>query len=548
MIETGAFLQQRYRIDKQIGQGGMGAVYLATDERFNSTVAIKETLCMNDNFRKALEREARLLNSLKHSALPRVSDHFLEGEGQFLVMEYVPGDDLMQTLERQGTPFAYEQVLNWADQILDALEYLHRQENPVIHRDIKPQNLKVTPKGQVILLDFGLAKGNVTDAGNLTAAKSIFGYSRNYASLEQIQGTGTDPRSDLYSLCATVYHLITGAAPEDALTRAMAVLSNQPDPLLPAMSVNPAIPEGLAAVLHHSLDLTAGRRPTSALDLRTRLREHERFAHESNFSSPYVQRETGASIFGTHTVANPETTRAGAGSEAVTQLLPGNESQVTSIRDARSNGERVQFAHRVSNATTSKRRLKYVFAGAFAIIAVFAASIGLLAFQEGLFDSHATEVESAPPVDQQSSDEAAASVSNNDEPVNSDPASATGSAPQEATAAGRERRATARTASNATAQTDPDEDIVLGDDNEKVVINSKSINAGNVKIMKGKIITPEGEFPFNQPYTPNVKIPAVPIDPALLTPEQRQRLRILRRNHPEVFVKAPPEPKSSPDF
>ena len=234
MIESGAFLQQRYRIDKQIGQGGMGAVYLATDERFNSTVAIKETLCMNDSFRKALEREARLLNSLKHSALPRVSDHFLEDDGQFLVMEYIPGDDLMQTLERQGKPFPYEQVLNWADQILDALDYLHHQENPVIHRDIKPQNLKITPKGQVILLDFGLAKGNVTDAGNLTAAKSIFGYSRNYASLEQIQGTGTDPRSDLYSLSATVYHLITGAAPEDALTRAMAVLGNQPDPLLPA--------------------------------------------------------------------------------------------------------------------------------------------------------------------------------------------------------------------------------------------------------------------------------------------------------------------------
>src|SRR5688572_12352918 len=178
MIETGKILQQRYRIEKQIGQGGMGAVYVAMDERFGSTVAIKETLCMDDNYRKAIEREARLLNSLKHHALPRVSDHFLEDDGQYLVMEYIPGEDLFCILEERKEPFAVEQVLNWADQLLEALDFLHNQENPIVHRDIKPQNLKVTLKGQIILLDFGLAKGNVTGAGNQTNAKSIFGYSR----------------------------------------------------------------------------------------------------------------------------------------------------------------------------------------------------------------------------------------------------------------------------------------------------------------------------------------------------------------------------------
>src|SRR5256714_4660154 len=217
MIVTGTTLQQRYRIDKQIGQGGMGAVYVATDERFGSTVAIKETLCMDDNFRKAIEREARLLNSLKHAALPRVSDHFLEENGQFLVMEYIPGEDLSHMVEG-GEIFPVDKVLRWADQLLDALEYLHNQSIPVIHRDIKPQNLKLTSSDQIILLDFGLAKGNPTDAGHHTAAKSIFGYSRNYASIEQIQGTGTDPRSDLYSLAAALYHLLTRVPPEDALT------------------------------------------------------------------------------------------------------------------------------------------------------------------------------------------------------------------------------------------------------------------------------------------------------------------------------------------
>ena len=249
MIETGKLLQQRYRIEKQIGQGGMGAVYVATDERFGSTVAIKETLFMDDNYRKAIEREARLLNSLKHIALPRVTDHFLEENVQFLVMEYISGEDLAHKLEEGSRPFPVEQVLTWADQLLDALDFLHNQVNPVIHRDIKPQNLKVTPKGQIILLDFGLAKGNPTDAGHQTAAKSIFGYSRNYASLEQIQGTGTDPRSDLYSLAATLYHLLTNRPPEDALTRAMAVLSHQPDPLVPANRIVPEIPAGVAGVL-----------------------------------------------------------------------------------------------------------------------------------------------------------------------------------------------------------------------------------------------------------------------------------------------------------
>src|SRR5688572_6281810 len=277
MIETGKILQQRYRIDKQIGQGGMGAVYVATDERFGSTVAIKETLCMDDNYRKAIEREARLLNSLKHIALPRVTDHFVEDNGQFLVMEYIAGEDLAHHLETASRPFPVDQVLTWADQLLDALDFLHNQAHPVIHRDIKPQNLKVTPKGQIVLLDFGLAKGNPTDAGHQTAAKSIFGYSRNYASLEQIQGTGTDPRSDLYSLAATLYHLLTNNPPEDALTRAMAVLSHQPDPLVPANRIVSEVPAGVAGVLHKALALNAGSRPATAAEMRTMLREYEKY-------------------------------------------------------------------------------------------------------------------------------------------------------------------------------------------------------------------------------------------------------------------------------
>ena len=126
MIESGKILQQRYRIDKQIGQGGMGSVYIATDERFGSTVAIKETLLMDDSYRKAIEREARLLNSLKHPALPRVSDHFLEDNGQFLVMEYIQGEDLGQMMDARASSIFSRRFCKWADQLLDALDYLAR--------------------------------------------------------------------------------------------------------------------------------------------------------------------------------------------------------------------------------------------------------------------------------------------------------------------------------------------------------------------------------------------------------------------------------------
>ena len=286
MIETGKILQQRYRIDKQIGQGGMGSVYIATDERFASKVAIKETLYMDDSYRKAIEREARLLNSLKHNALPRVSDHFEEENRQFLVMEYIPGEDLGVMMDRDEKPFDVEQVLVWADQLLDALDFLHNQQIPVIHRDIKPQNLKITSRGQIVLLDFGLAKGTPTDAGHQTAAKSIFGYSRNYASLEQIQGTGTDPRSDLYSLAATLYHLLTLVPPEDALTRAMNVLSGNQDPLVPANAIRSEIPAGVAAILQQALDLNAAARPATASEMRQMFAHHEDYADRLHAAAP----------------------------------------------------------------------------------------------------------------------------------------------------------------------------------------------------------------------------------------------------------------------
>ena len=272
MIEAGQVLQNRYKIERQIGEGGMGTVYIAVDQRFGTKVAIKETLFSDPNLRRAFEREAQLLNSLRHPALPRVSDHFTEGNGAFIVMEYIAGEDLSEMVERNGA-FAVSDVLHWADVLLDALDYLHNQKFPVIHRDIKPQNLKLTPRGEIILLDFGLAKGSASELTDHSITKSIFGYSRSYAPLEQIQGTGTDPRSDLYSLAATLYHLLTGKPPVDALTRATAVLNGNGDPLHAAHSHNPKIPVSVSNLLRDAMALNANLRPQSAAKMRFALQE-----------------------------------------------------------------------------------------------------------------------------------------------------------------------------------------------------------------------------------------------------------------------------------
>jgi serine/threonine protein kinase len=251
----------------------MGTVYEALDERLDTTVALKESHFTEELLRKQFEREARLLARLRHPAMTRVIDHFTDGEGQFLVMDFIVGEDLWGMLQRNGGPFSPDKVLEWADQLLDALNYLHRQEPPIIHRDIKPHNLKVTNAGQIILLDFGLAKGFTGQISRVTTSGSIFGYTPNYAPLEQIQGTGTDPRSDLFSLAATLYHLITGKITPDALSRATAIMSELPDPLLPANEVNDVVPASVADVIHLALSNNPAKRPTSATEMRSMLRK-----------------------------------------------------------------------------------------------------------------------------------------------------------------------------------------------------------------------------------------------------------------------------------
>jgi len=555
MIETGQLLQDRYRIDRQIGQGGMGAVYIATDERFGSTVAIKETLCMDDNYRKAIDREARLLNSLKHNALPRVTDHFLESNGQFLVMEYIPGEDLSHVLEDNPEPFEVDQVLEWADQLLEALDFLHNLENPIIHRDIKPQNLKVTPKGKIILLDFGLAKGNVTGAGNQTNAKSIFGYSRNYASLEQIQGTGTDPRSDLYSLAATIYHLLTKVAPEDALTRAMSVLSQKPDPLAPANQIRPEIPAGVAAILHKALDLDASERPESATQMRRMLRTHEDYAGLA-LNTVSVARSSTLDIHSQPTQLMPGATVRGLRqTDGHTNIVDNGVSQVTAVRPLAQKNT-AHISQGVFDRGRSKKRAVLAIAAGLLVL-VGAGIAGVVAYQEMSHTERAVDPIPVPVVETQTATAVAdapappANAAETEQVVSAEAAAAnasnvTAAQPKPDPASSVKKTDQARRSATV-ANPEPDMDNLVGPDDE-VIVKGDEIHVGKVKIKDGKVYMPDGKV-YQAPKTPPA--PGVhPVPPIRLTeeqmrrltPDQRRKLTILRGRIPNTFPKPTPWP------
>src|SRR2546421_578406 len=272
LLPRDTILQSRYRIVRQLGKGGMGVVYEAIDLRLGYIVALKQTLTENEALWKQFEHEARLLAQLNHPVLPRVSDYFTEGHRAFFVLQFVQGDDLATMIKRQPGPFPRNSVIAWADQLLDALIYLHSQDRQIIHRDIKPHNLKITSAGKIALLDFGLAKSQGVPCENESKCPSIFGYSPRYAPLEQIQDLGTSPQSDIYALGATLYHLLTGAKPPDALTRATALITSRPNPLKAAHEINPAVGIELSAILSRAMAQNPHERYANATEFREALR------------------------------------------------------------------------------------------------------------------------------------------------------------------------------------------------------------------------------------------------------------------------------------
>jgi len=279
ILAPNTLLQNRYLVVHLIGKGGMGEVYLAVDQRLGSAVALKRTFFSDDEtLGNAFEREARILGRLRHPVLPKVSDHFIENDNQYLVMEHISGDDLAKRLEITQKPFPLSWVLFWADQLLDAVSYLHSHEPPIIHRDIKPQNLKLTDENNIILLDFGLSKSSIGDSRlsnpvSSNASGSVVGYTPHYAPMEQIRGTGTNPRSDIYALSATIYQLLTNVVPQDALSRADALLNGSPDPIQPISEINAEVSKAVSDVIIKGMAVSQDLRYATAREMQKELRD-----------------------------------------------------------------------------------------------------------------------------------------------------------------------------------------------------------------------------------------------------------------------------------
>jgi eukaryotic-like serine/threonine-protein kinase len=268
-LKAGETLRGRYRIRRIIGQGGMGSIYLAEDLRLEGRqCALKEVehdrSLPPDLLREARDqflREATVLARLDHPNLPKVSDYFSIASRDYLVMDFVPGKDLrtlMLEARQQGVFLPEEQILNWASQLADALTYLHSQEPPILHRDIKPGNLKLTPSGLLKLVDFGLVK--VLSAGEVTITVLQGQGTALYTPLEQYGGDSghTDTRSDIYAFGATLYHLLTNTQPIGARERFL-----NPEALVSMRQINPEINPRTERAILWAMNLHPDQRPES---------------------------------------------------------------------------------------------------------------------------------------------------------------------------------------------------------------------------------------------------------------------------------------------
>lgn len=279
-LAAGQILQGNYRIVGLLGQGGMGVVYLAEHTRLaGRRFAIKENIPEANadpqtlaELRNQFYVEAKTLAALDHPNLPKVSDYFTVGDNEYLVMDFVEGENLQQVFDRHvqqfSAPLPEKSVLGWADQVLDALAYLHGQRpSPIVHRDIKPGNIILTPTGVVKLVDFGLVK--LMGQGSQETALALRGLGTPaYTALEQYPGSEshTDARTDLYALGATLYHLLTGASPANVRDRLLT-----PKILKKPRRLNPNLSANTEAAILKAIEVHPSQRFQSAGQMRAAL-------------------------------------------------------------------------------------------------------------------------------------------------------------------------------------------------------------------------------------------------------------------------------------
>ena len=286
-LTQGQSLNNRYTIVNLLGQGGFGAVYRAWDTVLEHPCAIKENQDVTSDAQRQFLREARMLANLAHPNLPRVSDYFiLPGQGQYLVMDFVEGQDLQdllrQTLQKSGQPLPEGQVVSWIAQICDALTYLHSQNPPIIHRDIKPGNIKITPEGKAMLVDFGIAKTYAPGELTTQGARAV---TPGYSPIEQYGQGLTDARSDVYALGATLYALLTGQSPPESIGRVSS------DPLAPPEQLNPSLSAGVCEAVRRAMQIDPWQRYQSIALLKAALVSQK--AVEVGVAPPTVHVEPG---------------------------------------------------------------------------------------------------------------------------------------------------------------------------------------------------------------------------------------------------------------
>lgn len=283
MLDTSQTLQNRYRITAQLGQIDSGLGYVALDGRSGKTVVLKETLSDSAT--------GPVPPSVRHQSLLCATDSFSENGRGYLVLEHVEGKTLGELLEQKKSAFPVKDVALWADGLLDALNHLHTQDPPLVHANIKPQNIKLSIGGNVKLFVFGTGSASAAATESMSFDAAVLGYlpiEQIWLGLDvgsqKVIRSGYDERSaeilespldvqtDIYSMGATLYHLLTGRVPADALTRSIEILEGKPDPLVPASAANPNVPAEVSDVLMRAMQIRREERYGSASIFRQVLR------------------------------------------------------------------------------------------------------------------------------------------------------------------------------------------------------------------------------------------------------------------------------------
>jgi serine/threonine protein kinase len=276
----------RFVVESLYKRGGQALVYRGHDSESREPVIIKQNYDEQSWSGKGLRHEAELLAQLSHPSLPRVIDIFEEQGNTFLVMSYVPGRDLGELMRSRGREFTVAEVMGWGEQLLDILDYLQKHDAVILHRDINPKNIRLTPDNRLFLLDFGIAKRSYSKT-------LLVGGTPHFAPPEQLRDEGTDLRSDLYSLAATLYYLLTAVEPPDSLSRVSATLRSLPDPLVPAQVLNSQIPAHISQALSQAMSLEREDRPSNILALRRKLHDEDSdYEAEEENKTVVAQRRT----------------------------------------------------------------------------------------------------------------------------------------------------------------------------------------------------------------------------------------------------------------